>query len=264
MHLVEPKVFLIAETKVDRVELKSALRELGGETATNWFDRVAGVSKSDGELLTEVGGRMCYKSFGVGLNPNVKKIREDSQDYISNTLAKGDGSIFEHATVTFLFLNVSRVFTHELVRHRAGIAVSQESLRYVRLGDLGLWIPEDLEDKKIKIMRIVETLENSYKELEKEYNWDAMGFGQKKVITSSLRRIAPQGMATNVMWSANHRALRHIINMRTSEGAETEIRFVFDKVAQSVKERFPLTYNDFKPKELADGTRSWTPTYVKA
>ena len=38
--------------------------------------------------------------------------------------------------------NVSRVATHELVRHRAGVAVSQESLRFVRLDDLPFWFPE--------------------------------------------------------------------------------------------------------------------------
>ena len=64
---------------------------VGEETATNWFARTKEASKSEGELLTEVAGRICYKSFGVGLNPNVTKIRESSRDYIDNTLSKGDG-----------------------------------------------------------------------------------------------------------------------------------------------------------------------------
>jgi hypothetical protein len=112
MEFVEPKVFLIAESKIDYGQLKEMLAEVGGDTALQWFAKTKGASKSEGELLTEVSGRICYKSFGIGLNPNVTKIRQNSQDYIDNTLSKGDGSIFEHASCTFAFLNVSRVFCY--------------------------------------------------------------------------------------------------------------------------------------------------------
>jgi thymidylate synthase ThyX len=51
--------------------------------------------------------------------------------------------------------------------------------------------------------------------------------------------------------------------MRTAESAEVEIRFVFDKVAKMMKERFPLIYQDFEYTELDDKTRSWRPKYNK-
>ena len=53
---------------------------------------------TDAELLTEVYGRSCYRSFGTGLNPNLTRVRKTNRSYLANTLAKGDGSIFEHAT----------------------------------------------------------------------------------------------------------------------------------------------------------------------
>ena len=112
MRLVEPQVYLIAETKIDLGQVQQMLSTIGGSIALEWLSKVQNTSKSDGELLTEIAGRTCYKSFGVGLNPNVTKIRRTSQEYMENTLSKGDGSIFEHATCTFAFLNVSRVFTH--------------------------------------------------------------------------------------------------------------------------------------------------------
>ena len=171
-----------------------------------------------------MAGRICYKSFGVGLNPNVTKIRESSRDYIDNTLSKGDGSIFEHATCTFAFLNVSRVFTHELVRHRVGVAISQESLRYVRPTQLRFWLPPELQDKKKEVKAAVEQIEQNYRDLEKSYGWDKMNFDVKKRITSALRRIMPDGMATSIVWSANHRTIRHVITMRTAESAEVEIQ----------------------------------------
>jgi thymidylate synthase (FAD) len=205
----------------------------------------------------------CYKSFGVGLNPNVTKIRQNSQEYLQNTLAKGDGSIFEHATCTFAFLNVSRVFTHELIRHRTGVAISQESLRYVRPTEISFWLPPDLEGKKKEIKSIVEDIEKDYRQLEGSFEWDKLNFDVKKRITSALRRILPDGMATSMIWTANHRTIRHVITMRTAESAEVEIRYVFDQVARLMKEHFPLIYDDFEYVELEDKTRSWKPKYVK-
>jgi thymidylate synthase (FAD) len=263
MKFVEPQVYLIAETKIDLVQLREVLDAMGGSTALGWFSDTQKASKSEGELLTEVAGRICYKSFGVGLNPNVTKIRQSSQEYIQNTLSKGDGSIFEHATCTFAFVNVSRVFTHELVRHRTGVAISQESLRYVRPTELGMWLPPEFSDKKAKIKTVVENIEGSYKELEREFDWDSMNFDTKKRVTSALRRIAPDGMATSIIWTANHRTIRHVITMRTAESAEVEIRYVFDKVARIMKEKFPLIYADFEFSELPDKTKSWRPKFVK-
>ncbi len=254
---------MIAETKIDPDQLKEMLREVGEETALGWFAKTREASKSEGELLTEVAGRICYKSFGVGLNPNVTKIRQSSSEYIDNTLSKGDGSIFEHATCTFAFINVSRVLTHELVRHRVGVAISQESLRYVRPTDLRFWLPPELQGKKKEVKSILENIEKNYHDLESSYEWDKLNFDVKKRITSALRRIMPDGMATSIIWTANHRTIRHVIAMRTAEAAEVEIRYVFDKVARMMKEKFPLIYRDFEYTELDDKTRSWHPVYKK-
>ncbi len=120
MNKIEPIVIKLAETRID----EKGVQEFASRyAATDWLSRVRPAQSNDAEFLIELAGRACYKSYGVGLNPNITKIREDSRDYMTNVLEKGDGSIFEHATVTFAFLNVSRIMTHELVRHRAGTAM---------------------------------------------------------------------------------------------------------------------------------------------
>ncbi len=62
-------------------------------------------------------------------------------------------------TIVLLLGIVLRVFTHELVRHRAGSAFSQESLRYVRLTDIGFRVPPALEPVREQVLSIVEQLE---------------------------------------------------------------------------------------------------------
>ena len=137
-------------------------------------------------------------------------------------------------------------------------------MRYVRPSELSFWLPPELAGKKAKVKTIVENIERSYKDLEGEFDWESMNFDVKKRVTSALRRIAPDGMATSIIWTANHRTIRHVIAMRTAEAAEVEIRYVFDKVARTMKEKFPLVYADFEYTELPDKTRSWRPKYVKA
>ncbi len=260
MSKVEPVVIKLAETKLDLAGVEKFMKEYN---ATDWFEKVRPTQTNDSEFLIELSGRACYKSYGAGLNPNVVKIREDSRSYLTNVLEKGDGSILEHATVTFAFLNVSRVFTHEVVRHRAGTAMSQESLRYVRPREISLWLPPDLERVSKEFQGAVKEIERQYHELESKFDWDKMPFEQKKRVTSALRRILPDGIATNIIWTANHRTLRWVIEMRTHPSAEVEIRKVFDQVAEICIRDYPILYSDFSKTQLSDQTFQYTPKFSK-
>jgi thymidylate synthase (FAD) len=260
MNPVEPLVIKLAETKLD----EDGVRRLAEHyTALDWLHAARPLQSNDSEFLIELAGRTCYKSFGVGINPNITKIRDNSKDYLTNVLQKGDGSILEHATVTFAFLNVSRVCTHEIVRHRAGTAMSQESLRYVRPREIGLWIPPDLELASNKVSEAVREIERRYSDLESQFDWDRMTFEEKKRVTSALRRILPDGIATNLIWTANHRTIRWVIEMRTDPAAEVEIRKVFGMVAEICMKDYPILYGDFTRNKLPDGTIQYVPKFSK-
>lgn len=252
MHKVEPKVFLVSRPSVDADGVAAYLDHIG---ARDWRTD----AQTDGEALVELMARGCYKSFGVGLNPNVTKVREGIADYIANILKVGHGSVLEHATYSFMFCDVSRVFTHELVRHRVGCAISQESLRYVRLEDLGQWLPKCIQEDEWARGLFAKTfrhLEGLQCELAEHFGLDDPGvpFARKKEVTSAMRRIAPIGLATNIGWSANIRTLRHVIEMRTSLAAEEEIRVVFDQVAKIMRREAPNAFGDYTRSE--DGV--WT------
>jgi thymidylate synthase (FAD) len=258
MKAVRPIVIKIGETRLIRDGIRTMLRELGvSETGLKRFDGMP----DSGETLMEIAGRICYESFEVGLNPNVTRIREDSKDYFENLLKKGDGSVLEHSFLSWAVLNASRVATHELVRHRVGVAISQESLRYVRPRELKFWIPDELpEDQKEAMRAAVERSEAVYRDMEKAIPWDTLPMDRKKRLTSALRRLLPDGIATHLVWSANHRTLRWLIEMRTDPAAEVEIRMIFDQIATICQRDYPLIYGDFVRTALPDGTGSWRPT----
>ena len=258
MKPVKPIVIKIGETRADSAALAEVLHRLGvSEDYSNWFLRTRA---ADAQGLIEFAGRMCYESYQPHLNPNVTKIREDPAAYYRNILLKGDGSILEQGHLVFALLNISRVCSHEIVRHRVGTSISQESLRYVRPRDVNFWVPDELdESQKAAMVAAVEQVENAYRNLEKSIPWETLSMDEKKRLTSALRRILPDGIATNMIWGANHRTLRWVIEMRTDPAAEVEIRMVFDQVATICTRDYPLIYGDFISTDLPDGTKSWRP-----
>jgi len=261
---VEPKVFKLGESAIDREGIVGFLRHLGADEWLAQQDWNKGEAADPASVLIEIAGRSCYKSFGVGLNPNVTKIRKDRGDYLQNVIQKGDGSVLEHPSIQWAFADVSRVFSHELVRHRAGVAISQESLRYVRQRELRMTLVPGSELARLRnldeVTKKLEEHEESYLRLVDALITDEMGFDEKKAWTSALRRILPDGIATNVVWTANHRALRWVLEMRTAPGAEVEMRYVFDKVGQILQRDYPTIYGDFERKPHEDGVGAqWVP-----
>lgn len=241
MHEVEPKGIIISDTGVI-----DGMREfLDAIGADKW--NVPTKVESDGELLVEVAGRTCYKSFGTELNANLTKVRTDHVEYIGNILRTKHGSVLEHATTTVGLVNVSRILTHELVRHRAGCAYSQESMRFVRLDDIGMFIPSCIKENAAahsKFLEAVEFAERAYAEMVHMMIKDDMPFAKKKEITSAIRRIAPSGHSTNIVITANHRAWRHLFELRTAPGVEEEIGIVFSDLAKQFQKKYPAFYQD--------------------
>ena len=254
MELVQPQVFHVSQTTCDEEGIQGYLAAVG---VPDWVTD----APSDAEKLIEVMGRGCYRSFAPGLNKNISRVREGSEQYVGNILSSRHGSVLEHAGDGYIFLNVSRVFTHELVRNRAGNAFSQESLRYVRLDSLKCWFPSIFEghDNRDELMaiwtRTFTALEKTKVELATVLGLDEVkDFKTKKKLTSAMRRLAPIGLATMIGYTGNHRAIRWGIEQRTDPAAEEEIRLVFGEVYDQQLARYPHLYGDGEV-EVVEGLR---------
>lgn len=249
------RVYLIGKTELNPIATENWLRDLGVSAKAR--ERLL-----DEGSLVELAGRRCYKSFEPGLNSNVTKIREDPKGYMENILKSGHGSVLECVTLNFAIEGISRVLTHELVRHRVGTAISQESQRYVALDDLQFWFPPELEQEafiKDEVDSLIKFVERTYKRIKKVADLEEKPFAIKKAITSALRRIVPQGVLTGMVWSANLRTLRTVIEQRTALAAEAEIRLLFQKIGAICKEEYPNVFQDFE--ETPEG--EWKAKYSK-
>jgi thymidylate synthase (FAD) len=273
MSNVSIEFFNIARTQVDRAEVQRWMDYLGADEYEIPSPEVA----TDPALLIALAAKRCYMAFQVSLNPNLTKVRKDMCDYIDNILASSHGSVCEHSVYTFAIEGVSRVFTGELNRHRAGWAISEGSMRFIRFDkDIPWWMPKSLrfndaddEDLHMRKIRSQGVFQRAFRQMQENYTellgiWDMDEkhhlFGYKKKVTSCLRRIIGMGVATGGVWTGNIRALRHVLTMRGDDAAEEEIFHVFaEKIGPYMIERESMLFGDFTPS----ATGALVPKYRK-
>lgn len=136
------EIFRIGKMQVDREEVRRWLDFIGAEAFVIPDD----TEITNNALLVALAGKRCYKSFVEGLNPNVTKIRKEYAAYFDNILNSGHGSVLEHCVYQFAIENVSRVFTGEMNRHRAGWAISEGSMRFIRYSEsIPYWEPDSIK-----------------------------------------------------------------------------------------------------------------------
>jgi len=268
----EISVHVLAKTVVDRNAVRAWLDEIGA----NEFEIPSEESVSDPALLVALAAKQCYLAFQPGLNPNVNKVRKDMVEYLDNVLAQRHGSVLEHAVFTFGINGCSRVFTGEMNRHRAGVGISERSMRYIRYTDIKFWMPECFRPKAGDSVKLLEKKEVSRLILEEQFRsqeqmmsefaslWEeelapSSKFHMKKELTSAFRRGIGMGIATGGVWTLNMRALRHVIALRTDVGAEEEIIHVCSKIAKFMIAEVPELFGDF----TMDANGSFVPKYQK-
>ncbi len=256
----EISVRVLSKTVVDREAVRDWLDEMG---VSEDFEIPSEEIVSDPALLVALAAKQCYMAFEPGLNPNVTKVRKDMLEYLDNVLKQRHGSVLEHAVFSFGINGCSRVFTGEMNRHRAGVGISERSMRYIRYTDIKFWMPECFREEPDDSPAISEKKRLSRERLTFEFGsqekmmaffanvWEdelspESTFHHKKVLTSAFRRGIGMGIATGGIWSLNMRALRHVIALRTDAGAEEEIVHVFKKIGRIMMAEVPELFGDFK------------------
>ena len=179
---------------------------------------------TDGERLAEFAGRLCYMSQK---NPASRNTRE----YIENIKKQGHGSVLEHANYSLLIEGVSRSLTHELVRHRAGFAYSQLSQRYVDESHAAFVVPPAIQGDDALVAQWTAQMESAQAtyvalvdKLMERYGWVADKVHRRKMAREAARGVLPNSTETKIVATANVRGWRTMLELRTSEGAEMEIR----------------------------------------
>lgn len=163
------------------------------------------------------------------------------QRLISNVIGSGHGSTIEHVVFTFAISGVSRTLSHQLVRHRAGVAFDQQSQRYVKFKGAATMMPGTIAEGDPELReRFEEQVERAV-----ELYGEMVGAG---VPGEDARFVFPNATRTNLMMTTNLRALIHMSGLRLCTMAQWEIRRLFQLIRHEVFTVSPYLGSFLAPK----------------
>jgi thymidylate synthase (FAD) len=251
-----PTVYLVGRQLLDDEQIARFLEdhEMSGWTTD---------TQIPAEVLPEIAGRLCYMSFA-------KPRPGGNEAYLENIKESRHGSVLEHTVFSFIITGVSRSFTHELVRHRAGFSYSQLSQRYVdeSVADFvepaciaddpklhAIWLSA-VEDAQKAYVKLVEALSEKFASVEDKTL-------RRKLARQAARSVLPNATETKIFVTANARALRHFTELRCNEHAEVEIRHVAARMLEILRKEAPNIFGDYELVNLPDGSHAVRTPYPK-
>ncbi len=158
---------------------------------------------------------------------------------LDQLLTSGHFSPFEHASFTFAIEGISRVTSHQLVRHRMA-SYTQQSQRYVSLKELDYTTPATIASRpslRAKYREMMETAHKLYLELQ-----------QAGVPAEDARYVLPSAVETRLVMTMNGRELIHASSLRLCLRAQWEIVQLFELIRAEVEKVAPLIGAQLRPK----------------
>lgn len=169
-----------------------------------------------------------------------EEVKEQEIRYIFSTI----GSSWEFISYTFYITNVTRAFTHQLVRHRVGVAFAQQAQRVGTQEDFGYMTPPDIIDIGATIIysRTMTDIQEGYNELLK-----------RNARPQDARGVLPTNIHTNILVKINLRALSDMLTVRLCLRAQGEFQNVARMMQKSVISVHPWTSGVLAPNCLRHG-----------
>lgn len=216
------------------------------------------------EKLVASAAKLCYSAVGAdrlmeGLTD------EKTNKFIQKLMELGHESPIEHISFTFAVEGVSRVLSHQLVRHRIA-SFSQQSQRYVKLEQFEYIIPpsiEEVPEAKEKFVAMMKDDQKGYNDLaEILYNKHAErlireGKTEKqakmmaeKMAIEDARYVFPNACETKIVFTMNARTLMNFFRHRCCERAQWEIRELATEMLKLVREIAPTLFSQAGPNCL--------------
>lgn len=205
------------------------------------------------EVFTAACAKGCYSE-----QPSFEIIDNLSCDSASKTLAhivgSGHGSVVEHLNFTFSIEGISRVCSHQLVRHRMG-SYSQQSQRYVRFEDVEMVTPPTVQAAIDNV-----PAEDNYVEETLDYYYESLGaltevLRNAGVPEEDIRYYYPNGSLTNITVTMNARSLLNFFTWRCCGQAQWEIRELANRMLDICKKVAPTIFKDAGPECRRTGCR---------
>ena len=191
----------------------------------------------DPDKTVAMSARLCYSPIGAA-QLEEKMTDEQATKLVRKLASMGHASTFEHASFTFAIEGVSRVLTHQLVRHRIA-SYSQQSQRYVKEHNFETIMPPSIaanKEAKAKFEALTKEIQDTYNE------WTEAG-----ILPEDARYILPNAAETKIVVTMNARSLHNFFELRCCTRAQWEIRALANKMLEEVKKVAPALFENAGP-----------------
>ncbi len=197
--------------------------------------------------------RQCYSSrFAGQIFEDGASDAKKEEEFIREVTASGHESPLEHAKFTFAVEGVSRILTHQLVRHRIA-SYSQQSQRYVKESAFDYIIPPSIKKDpgmRRRYIAAMKTIQESYDALVAALEKKG---GKSEAAKEDARFILPQAVETKIVVTMNCRELLHFFKERCCMRAQWEIRELAEALLKICRQRIPAVFGNAGAKCIALG-----------
>lgn len=189
------------------------------------------------ERTVAMAARLCYSPTGAAeLAANLSERQVDS--LVEKITDMEHLSTIEHVSFTFAIEGVSRVLSHQLVRHRIA-SYSQQSQRYVKAHDFEYIIPPSVAANAMAtdhFKKLMDQIRNTYNELVE------LGVHQE-----DARYVLANATETKIVVTMNARSLLHFFQLRCCTRAQWEIRQLANLMREQVRQVAPRLFKKAGP-----------------
>lgn len=195
------------------------------------------------ERTVAMSARLCYSPIGAA-QLEEKISDEQAANLVRKLVSMGHLSTLEHVTFTFAIEGVSRVLTHQLVRHRIA-SYSQQSQRYVKEHDFETIVPASIASKpeaKTKFDKLMTEIQAMYDE-----------FIALDIPAEDARYILPNATETKIVCTFNARSLLNFFSLRCCTRAQWEIRALANEMLRQCQAVAPVIFENAGPTCVSEG-----------
>ncbi len=195
------------------------------------------------ERTIAAAARLCYADkSGDDLFFNLTDA--EVKNMVKKIISLGHYSVLEHVSFTFALSGISRVTTHQLVRHRVGCSYSQRSQRYIKEDNFSFIIPPSIKERPDLLNKYTQAMEN-LNSLYEEF--------AAIIPKEDARYLLPQAIESKIIVTYSLRALLHFITLRSCKRAQWEIQILAWRMLKEAKKVAPLLFEDAGPGCLRGG-----------
>ncbi|WP_338600144.1 FAD-dependent thymidylate synthase [Sulfolobus tengchongensis] len=186
----------------------------------------------DGERVIAIAAKMSRSRKGWDYHTK-NMTDEEIETWIRDAIIHGYWSVLEHSVYTFSIEGISRVASHQLVRHRIA-SYTQMSHRFAKPVDeyYKPVIPPSAEKRN------KEAIEKAYKEAYNNY----FKLLENGVPEEDARYVLPNGVNTNIVVTMNARELYNFFALRLCSRAQWEIRAIAWEMLEEVRKVHPRLF----------------------